>query len=420
MSLISRREIITVEDMSSNIPASSNMEETRQRLAAERQQRELQRENNEHKATITRQQVTIDRQQAEIQRLNEDNSTLKRSSSMLQDTIDRHKSENARLTAENAAHKRDIASLSSENDRLRATVARHETAIDGLKTRNMTLKSTVGKQKLAIITLLILTIAGAVYGLRDKLFGGKSHNPQIPPEETARQEREQSFRKQAEGIYADFADRFGAFVNAGAVEAFDIAGNASDSWRGKKVFPAEGSSPGIISREGLVLSLASSLLAETLEVADNGSLFQADISQSASFIPGDIIRSSFMPSSTLKPSASSSSPSQATITNDITDRLKSGTGSYGYARFILRTSVPNVSLMAAYSLDPYAPAQCRTFLVLGGEYVFADSRRLRDIEDSIRARSDINAAVFTMKAGSVSKADGLTGCLRKLVDGFAE
>lgn len=418
-----------MEDMNSNRPAReieqrSDMEDTRQKLAAERQQKELQRENSEHKATITRQQVTIDRQQAEIQRLNDDNSTLKRNSSMLQGAIDGLKSENARLNADNTAHRRDIASLSSENDKLRATVARHTTTIDGLKTRNMTLKSTVGKQKIAIIVLSIAAIAGVIFGLKDTIFGGQSHNPQMErqiSEERARKEREQSFRKQAEGIYADFADTFGAFVNAGAVEAFDIARNTSDTWRGRKIFPADGASPGIISTEGLVSALSSSLLPETLEVADNGTVFQADCREpSAAFIPSDIIRSSFTPYSSLKPSASTSSPSQATITNDITDRLNSGTGAYGYARFFLRTSTPNISLMAVYSLDPYAPTQCRRFIVLGGEYIFADSGRLREIEGSIRVRSDINAAVFTMKSGNVSKIDGLKGCLRKFADCFAK
>lgn len=228
--------------------------------------------------------------------------------------------------------------------------------------------------------------------------------------------------KQAKEILRALEDNFGEFLRAGALEDLGCADSENESWRERNIFMLSGGRIGFIDAGKFADNFTKTLQADTLEINDDGTLFQADISDPSSFSASSLIDSLTVRADSLRPSNAQYMNLQD-IFRRIADTIKNFSGtpeSYGYIRFVFKTDDDSAKIMASFSLDPYAFSQHKSFLVLGKNYVFTNSSRHREIEEMINVMSDINAVSFTMKHGTVESYDNLTECLEKFVQSFAE
>lgn len=309
------------------------------------------------------------------------------------------------------------------------SAAGYQHTFSNFQRRNINVKSRRGE----VNTLAVIVIAGvvgvgawcvkdtsAVKNMLGKLGFGKSETrTQIISRD---HEEESPHVKQAKEILRTLENNFGEFLRAGALEDLGCAEIENESWRGRNVFTLSGSRAGFIDARKFADNFAKELQADTLEINDDGTLFQADISDPSSFGTNSLIDSSTVRADSLRPS-NAQYMSSKDISGRIANTIKNFSGtpeSYGYIRFVFKTDDDSAKIMVAFSLDPYALSQHKSFLVLSKNYAFTNSSRLREIEDSINVMSDINAVSFTMKHGNVESYDNLTECLEKFVQGFAE
>ena len=233
-------------------------------------------------------------------------------------------------------------------------------------------------------------------------------------------QQEDPKQAQAQEISRVLEKDFGKFVKAGAIEDFDYVTGERDllSWRGKNIYPLKA---GFIDVEKLTGAFTDALQPDTLEINHDRTKFQADIAGTSGFSAKSLIESSASDVNSLKPE-NANYISTRDLPGRIYDRIKySGSqDSYGYIRFFLKTDNSNVLIMAAFSIDPYAALQPKSYIVLSSGFIPYDSRTLREIEDRINVRDDINAVEFTMKSGNVESNDDLTECLRKFINSFAK
>ncbi|MBR0279712.1 MAG: hypothetical protein IJQ75_06995, partial [Synergistaceae bacterium] len=258
-------------------------------------------------------------------------------------------------------------------------------------------------------------IFGGLGGLYE-LFANKSRSVTDIPPAVQRDTKQE----QAQEIFRSLEKDFGEFVKAEAIEDFDYVTGERDllSWRGKNIYPLKA---GFIDVEKLTGAFTDALQPDTLEINHNRTKFQADIAGTSGFSAKSIIESSASDVNSLKPE-NANYISTRDLPGRIYDRIKySGSqDSYGYIRFFLKTDNSNVLIMAAFSIDPYAALQPKSYIVLSSDFIPYDSRTLREIEDRINVRDDINAVEFTMKSGNVESNDDLTECLRKFINSFAK
>ena len=282
-------------------------------------------------------------------------------------------------------------------------------------------KSTAGKWAARIIIGAVVAV-GAYFGyevyIRPAQKGNISSNPATVSPEVTRP----NYPKLAEEIFASLERSFGEFVNAGAVEDYVFCETENDllqKWRGRNIFMFTGSRAGFIDTDKFSWAVSDSLQPSTLEISDDGTVFQADMSNAQSFSANSLIESAVTPANSLKPERFTDTNSmKRNITAYITRRLEAN-GTNGYIRFVLRTNIEGAKFMTAYSLNP-SDASEKTYLVLSDNFMGFDGRILREIEDSVNVMSDINAVSFTLRKGRVESYESLTECLRKFVKSFAK
>ena len=286
-------------------------------------------------------------------------------------------------------------------------------------------KSSTGKW-IARIVIGAVVAVGAWLGydvyIRPSQKGNIGSEPAtVSPEVTSKPD----YGKFAQEILSSLENDYGGYVKAGAIEDYGFCENEeelSQAWRRRNVFMFTGSNAGFIDEWKFSESFTNALKPSTLEINDDGTLFNADMSDSQSFRADSLIESAVTLAGSLRPDESNMFANiqamKRNITGDIMRQLESN-GTHGYVRFILGTNSSGAKLMAAYSLDPYS-ASARKYLVLSGGFTGFDGRTLRYIEDSINVMSDINVVSFTMRKGRVESHDSLSECLKKFVHSFAK
>gem|GEM_PF-5449162 len=282
-------------------------------------------------------------------------------------------------------------------------------------------KSSTGKWIAGIVIGAVVAV-GAWLGydvyIRPSQKGNIGSEPAtVSPEVTSKPD----YGKFAEEILSSLENDYGGYVKAGAIEDYGFCENEeelSQAWRGRNVFMFTGSNAGFIDEWKFSESFTNALKPSTLEMNDEGTLFNADMSDAQSFRANSLIESAVTLAGSLRPDESNMFANiqamKRNITGDIMRQLETN-GTHGYVRFILGTNNSGAKLMAAYSLDPYS-ASARKYLVLSDGFTGFDGRTLRDIEDSI----NINAVSFTMRRGRVESHDSLSECLKKFVHSFAK
>lgn len=274
-----------------------------------------------------------------------------------------------------------------------------------------------GIKRLAAVVGVVVAAVAAY--LSFDMYRNKSRSGNISPDTPPAVQRDTK-QEQAQEISRVLEEDFGEFVKAGAIEDFDYVTGERDllSWRGKNIYPLKA---GFIDVEKLTGAFTDALQPDTLEINHNRTKFQADIAGTSGFSAKSIIESSASDVNSLKPE-NANYISTRDLPGRIYDRIKySGSqDSYGYIRFFLKTDNSNVLIMAAFSIDPYAALQPKSYIVLSSGFIPYDSRTLREIEDWINVRDDINAVEFTMKSGNVESNDVLKECLRKFINSFAK
>lgn len=299
--------------------------------------------------------------------------------------------------------------------------------------RNIKVKARRGELNTLAVVVAVAAVAGVVgvsawcakdipivKNIIGKFFGW--NNTRAEQTISLDREEESPHLKQAREILRALDEKFGDFMKAGAIEDFECTDSENESWRGQNVFMLSGGRAGFIDGEKFAANFVKALQPDTLEINEEGTLFQADMSDTSSFSVNAIIDSSTVRADSLRP-LNANYVRAKDLPGRIADTVKNFSGSqesYGYIRFIFKTDNNSAKIMAAFSLDPYAFSQHKTFLILGKNYVFTTSQRLREIEESINIMSDINAVSFTMKRGHVESYNDLAECLRKFVQSFAE
>lgn len=266
-----------------------------------------------------------------------------------------------------------------------------------------------------VVGLVVAALSYLGYEVYDMYANNSRHvTPPAVQRDTKQEQGQEIFRS------LEKEKDFGKFVKAEAIEDFDYVTGERDllSWRGKNIYPLKA---GFIDVGKLSGAFTDALQPDTLEINHNRTKFQADIAGTSGFSAKSIIESSASDINSLKPE-NANYISTRDLPGRIYDRIKcSGSqDSYGYIRFFLKTDNSNVLIMAAFSIDPYAALQPKSYIVLSSGFIPYDSRTLREIEDRINVRDDINAVEFTMKSGNVESNDDLTECLRKFINSFAK
>lgn len=285
-------------------------------------------------------------------------------------------------------------------------------------------KSSTGKWIAGIVIGAVVAVGALlryVY-IRPSQKGNIGSEPAtVSPEVTSKPD----YGKFAQEILSSLENDYGGYVKAGAIQDYEFYENENDllqKWQGRNIFMFTGSTAGFIDEWKFSESFTNALKPSTLEINDDGTLFNADMSDAQSFRAKSLIESAVTLASSLKPDESNRSSTTQDMKNKITGdiiRQLENNGTHGYIRFILGTNNSGAKLMAAYSLDPYS-ASARKYLVLSDGFTGFDGRTLRDIEDSINVMSDINVVSFTMRRGRVESHDSLSECLRKFVKSFAK
>ena len=284
-------------------------------------------------------------------------------------------------------------------------------------------KSSTGKWIAGIVIGAVVAVGALlrdVY-IRPSQKGNIGSEPAtVSPEVTSKPD----YGKFAQEILSSLENDYGDYVKAGAVQDYGFCENENDllqKWQGRNIFMLRDSRAGFIDTEKFSQAFTNALQQSTFKKKNDGTLFQADISDAQSFRADSLIESAVTLASSLKPDESNMfSNIQAmkrNIKGSITQQLETN-GTHGYVRFILRTNNEGAKLMAAYSLNP-SDASERKYLVLSDNFTGFDGRT-RAIEDCINVMSSRNAVSFTMKHGHVESNDSLAECLRKFAKSFAK
>lgn len=121
---------------------------------------------------------------------------------------------------------------------------------------------------------------------KSKIFIGKS---ETITETISRDNEEKSpYLKQAEEIFRVLEENFSDFMKAEALVDFGCVDNEKESWRGRNVFMLNGSRTGFIDGGKFADKFTKALQANTLEINDEGTLFQVDISDISSLSVNEV------------------------------------------------------------------------------------------------------------------------------------
>lgn len=243
---------------------------------------------------------------------------------------------------------------------------------------------------LIIAILAALGIGAAVYFTSH--VGQNTHGKMSSTEDLRKIQDLERWKALAQEIASELSGKFGEFSR---LESYDFVPSVRTKWGDKTVYQAGDKYCFVIPEEFAqkFISLAED---GSLEVAQDGSKFSIDIRNGKNFNLEETLVGLLHRVSDLKSGVSSNyvdmNTVESKIVNQVTDK---STDVYGYVRFIFRTNVDDVYVVAVFSIDPNEVTHSKGRYIATGRKLLISRTHDEMIED-IKARVSFNQDFYIL------------------------
>ena len=280
------------------------------------------------------------------------------------------------------------------------------------------------KRRGEVATALILAIlaaigigAGAYYFLQT---GQKTHGEMNTSKDLRVDQEKKRWEELAQEIATELSGKFGEFSLLESLESYDFVPSVRMKWGEKAVYQA-GDKYCFIIPEEFVRKFISLAEPGTLEVSDDGSNFGIDLHNGKDFNLEKTLSELLHQVSGLKSGVSSNpvdiNAVESKIVNRVTDKSAE---SYGYVRFIFKTNVDDVYVVAVFSIDPNEVTHAKGRYIATGRKLLIFSRGRDEILEGIKNRLTFSEYFHTLEFGlntssAINSNSSVEECLNKFI-----
>lgn len=248
---------------------------------------------------------------------------------------------------------------------------------------------------LIIAILAALGIGAATYYY---LQSGKKTSGDMQTSEDKRleQEAKRKFEALAHEIENELSGKFGEFYPQ-ALESLDLVQRKEAKWGDRTVFEARDSRAAFMLNEEFVQKFISLEKSGSLEIVQDGSRFRIDVNDGKSFDLEETLRGLLHQVSRLKAGKSSRNIDQNDTMGSIAGHLQENSvDAYGHVRFIFKTDIDDVYVVAVFSIDPNDVKHSKGRYIATGRDLLI-SRTSDEIVDGVKDQMRFNRDFYILE-----------------------
>ena len=220
----------------------------------------------------------------------------------------------------------------------------------------------------------------------------------------------------AQEIKSELSSKFGEFS---IIESYDFVPSVKMKWGDKSVDQA-GDRYCFVIPEEFVHKFSSLAADGTLAVARDGSKFSINIRNGKDFNLEETLSELLHQVSDLKSGGFSNHVDISTVESEIAKQFTGKSAeSYGYVRFIFKTNVDDVYVVAVFSIDPNEITHSKgRYIATGRELLIARTRD--EILDGMKKEMDFDQDFYTLEFGlntssAINSNSSVEECLKKFI-----
>lgn len=274
---------------------------------------------------------------------------------------------------------------------------------------------------LVIAILAVLIGGGAIYYYYSQ-SGQKTPGTMNSSEDNKKMEEIKRWESLTQEISSELASKFGEFT---LLESYDFVPSIKMKWGEKTVYQV-GDRYCFMIPEDFVQKFSSLAKDNTLVVARDGSRFSIDILNGNNFNLEETLSEFLNQVSDLKSSDVSSNNYvdirnvKSEIVNQITNKSAE---SYGYVRFIFKTNIEDVYVIAVFSIDPNEVTHSKGRYIATGRELLIFPRARDEILVDINNRLDFNKNFYILEfdlktPNTINNNTSVKECLEKFISEF--
>lgn len=273
-----------------------------------------------------------------------------------------------------------------------------------------------------VIAILVALGIGAGYYVW-KSQQGTSGN--MNSSEDSRQKQEiAKVEALAHEIASELTNTFGKYY-PNSLESFDLVRNVSMKWGDKKVSRV-GDKAAYILPEEFVQKFSSMAKRDSLEIASDGRRFSIDINNGESFDREAILTALLHGVDELNAGIPTNYIDVNTVNGKIEESVTAkSVDAFGYVRFIFKTDIEDVYIIAVFSIDPSEGNHFKgRYAATGGKNILiakSPDDFINRINDEMSFDTDFGILLFSLNASEhVNEHSTVDECLEKFIAQFEE
>ena len=267
---------------------------------------------------------------------------------------------------------------------------------------------------LIIAILAALGIGAGVYYFSQT--GQRTHGKMSTSEDLRKEQEKERVKDLVQEIDTELSGKFGEFS---LLESYDFVPSVKMKWGDKSVEQA-GDRYCFVIPEEFVHKFSSLAADGTLAVARDGSKFSINIRNGKDFNLEETLSELLHQVSDLKSGGSSNPVDMSAVKSKIVNRVTDKSAeSYGYVRFIFKTNVDDVYVVAVFSIDPNEITHSKgRYIATGRELLIARTRD--EILDGMKKEMDFDQDFYTLEfwlntSSAINSNSSVEECLKKFI-----
>lgn len=208
-----------------------------------------------------------------------------------------------------------------------------------------------------------------------------------------------------------------------SLESFDLVAN-NELRRGYRVvFPARNKAAFILPEE-FVQKFSSMAKRGSLEIANDGSNFSIDINDGENFDDETILTALLHSVDELNAGEPANHIDENIVKSKIAESVSGeSVNAFGYVRFIFRTSIDNVYIIAVFNIDPSEATHFKgRYVAAGGKNILitiSPDEIIERIHSQMNFNKDFDILMFSLNDSEhVNEHSTVDECLRKFITQF--
>ena len=268
---------------------------------------------------------------------------------------------------------------------------------------------------LAILSAIVIG-AGVYYVAQTRQNTPGKMNTSEDPRAEQERKRLNGLNDLAQEIASELSGKFGEFSS---LESYDFVPSVRMEWGEKALYQA-GDRYCFMIPEEFVRKFISLTEPGTLEVSDDGSNFGIDIHNGKDFNLDKTLAELLHLVSGLKSGVSSNPVDMSAVESKIVNRVTDKSAeSYGYVRFIFKTNVDDVYVVAVFSIDPNDVTHAKGRYIATGRKLLI-SRSSNELLEGIKTRLTFDEYFYTLDfdlntPNAINSNSSAEECLEKFI-----